>query len=81
MELEATEDNVRIEVPQVPKKFNGLIAFSLNKEQYLRAEKFFAYRVERNLQLKIKGFVLEAVNDNKVEEELVVSGEQGNAQV
>ena len=76
MDLEATEDNVRIEVPQVPKKFNGLIAFSLNKVEFAVAEKFFAYRVERNLQLKIKGFVLEAVNDNKVEEEAVVSGEE-----
>jgi hypothetical protein len=67
LELNGNENNVKIVVPVAPKKFNGLIAFSLNKEEYAAAERFFAGAPGKNLQLKIKAMVLESVKDNNLD--------------
>jgi hypothetical protein len=66
MEEVVKESDVRVEAPVADKKFNGLIAFSLNKLQYASVSSFLVEQPGKNLQLKIKSFVLLAANDNKV---------------
>jgi hypothetical protein len=65
--MELNESEARMSAPIVPKKFNGLIAFSLNKVEFAAAERFFAGAPGKNLQLKIKAMVLESVKDNNLD--------------
>jgi hypothetical protein len=65
----ATENNVRLEAPKAPKKWTGLIAFSLNRGQWAALEKRFGLQAgEGQPQLKIKEFV---VKEFKLNEEAV----------
>lgn len=64
--MELNENNVLLEVPQVVKPFKGLIAFSLNKDEWAQAEKFFEGAEGKNLQLKIKRLVLDTIKDNNL---------------
>jgi hypothetical protein len=79
MKETVNESEARLIAPVAPKKFNGLIAFSLNKVQFEAARAFFSDSASCNalrlkhgikagneLQLDVKAFLLEAVNDNKV---------------
>lgn len=68
MDVESkVESDERVAAPVASKKFSGLIAFSLNKEERAAAEKFFSGAAGKNLQLKIKAMVLAAVKNNNLD--------------
>jgi hypothetical protein len=57
-----TENNVFIAAPKAPKKWTGLIAFSLNRAQFAKAE---AKLGSDKVQLRIKEFVVKELGLNE----------------
>ena len=70
----AIENNVRVVAPVAEKKFTGLIAFSLNREEYAAAVKYFCSLPGEKVQLQIKKLIVETLKENKLLNDNKVEG-------